>query len=137
MSVLEKIDGYLEARAAYEACHEASQAAYAMMKSAEYECVDGMLEEHVKSHGMDNGVHLSLRKQFTCSVTIDNENQIREWLTEWLGDDSEYIVEKVNKPALLEMLKAKEMEPQDAPDFLKLSTRPGITLRGWKDRDKE
>ena len=138
MTVLEKIDSYLAARTEYERIHEESQKAHAAMRATEYELVDGMLNDGVPSIGLDTGVHVSLRKQFQCSVTQANEDQVREWLTETCGDDSQFVIEKVNKPALLEWLKARfekaEMDEDSVPSMLKLSTRPGITLRGWKNR---
>ena len=134
MTVLEKINSYLEARAIYDDMHAASQAAHKTMREAEYELVDVMLSDGVPSMGLDSGVNVSLRKQYACSVTAANETQIREWLVETRGDDSDFVHEKVNKPALVEMLKEEGKEPDDVPAFLKLNTRPGITVRGWKTR---
>lgn len=134
MTVLEKINNYLAARDAYEIIHAQSQEAHKRMREEEYVLVDTMLADGVPSMGLDSGVNVSLRKQYGCSVTAANEAQIREWLVETQGDDSDFVHEKVNKPALLEMLKETGQEPDDAPAFLKLNTRPGITVRGWKTR---
>lgn len=134
MTVLEKIDTYLQARSVYDDIHAQSQAAHKTMREAEYELVDSMINDGVPSVGLDSGVNVSLRKQYQCSVTMANEAQIREWLVETEGDDSGFVVEKVNKPALLEWMKDAGKEPDDVPDFLKLNTRPGITVRGWKTR---
>jgi hypothetical protein len=134
MTVLEKIQTYLDARAIYDEAHATSQAAHKMMRDAEYELVDTMLSDGVPSMGLDSGVNVSLRKQYSCSVTTANEAQIREWLVETRGDDSDFVHEKVNKPALIEWMKEQQKEPDDVPAFLKLNTRPGITVRGWKTR---
>ena len=141
MTILEAIDAFYEAREEYDRLHEMSSAAYATMKDAERAAVDKMLEEGTKSVGRDDGTHVSLRKQFSCSVTVDNENQVREWLTEVEGDDAQFVVEKVHKPALVEWMKKKfegeTMDEGDVPDFLNLSTSPALTVRGWKSRMKE
>jgi len=134
MTILQKIDDYLAAREAYEEIHEQSAKAHKAMRASEYELVDTMLNDGVPSVGLDSGLHVSLRKQYSCSVTVGNEDQIREWLTEVEGDDTQFVHERVNKPALVEWLKETEKEPDDVPEFLKLNTRPGITVRGWKTR---
>jgi len=139
MTVLEKIQTYLLARAGYDEAHATSQAAHKVMRDAEYELVDTMLGDGVPSVGLDasaerTAANISLRKQYACSVTAANEAQIREWLVETKGDDSDFVHEKVNKPALIEWMKEEGKEPDDVPAFLKLNTRPGITVRGWKTR---
>lgn len=142
MTVLEKLDDYFAARALYDDIHAESKVAFSAWRAAEYELIEAMLKEKrpVVSEGVFGGQHLlvSLRKQFGCSVTIENEDRIREWLTEVEGSDADFVVEKVNKPALLEHLKQRIddalLDESEVPDFLKLSSRPGITVRGWKDR---
>ena len=139
MTVLEMIEAYLTKRAAYDEAHEKSVAANAAMREAEYELVDLMLADGVPSVGLEESAertkaNISLRKKYSCSVTKHNEAQIREWLMETEGDDSRFIHEKVNKDALLEWMKEQGKEPDDVPAFVKLTTRPGITVRGWKTR---
>lgn len=140
MTVLDAIDTYLNAREFYEGIHEQSQKAHKAMRAAEYELVDNMLDEGVPSVGLDTGIHVSLRKQFQCSVTVDNEERIREWYTEKEGGDGDIVHEKVNKPALIEYLRHKfekeDWDEESVPEHLNLTTRPSITLRGWKNRDR-
>jgi hypothetical protein len=137
MTIQERLEAYLEAREDYDVAHDLSSKAHARMKALETELVDEMVGTHTQSHGTKDGIHVSLRKQFNCSVTQANETQIRNWLNDTEGDDSQFVVEKVHKPALVEWLKQKDYGPEDVPDFLKLSTRPGITVRGWNTREKE
>jgi len=134
MNAKEKIDAFYEAREAYEQAHKLSGEMFAAMKDAERAAVDKMLEEGLKSMGRDDGTHVSLRKQYTCSVTLDNEDQVRQWLVDTNGDDAQFVVEKVHKPALLEWMREKAMEVGDVPDFLKLNTTPALSVRGWKTR---
>lgn len=140
MTAREKILEFYNARENYERWHELSAAAHGVMKQAEQAAVDAMLEEGTNSVGFDDGTHVSFRKQFTCSVTVANEHQVREWLTEVVGDDTQFVVEKVHKPALIEWMKAqfdKTMDAGDVPDFLNLVTTPALTVRGWKNRKAE
>lgn len=140
MTVQEKLDDYYNARENYERWHELSSAGYAAMKDAERAAVDAMLEEGVKSMGRADGTNVSLRKQFTCSVTMDNEPQVREWLAEITGDDAPFVVEKVHKPAVLEWLRSefeKTMDEGDVPEFLKMQTSPALSVRGWKMRGRK
>jgi protoheme ferro-lyase len=141
MTVLTKIDEYLSAREFYEGIHEQSQKAHKAMRAAEYELVNEMLDEGTNNVGLDTGIHVNLRKQFTCSVTVENEDRIREWLTEKEGDDARFVHEKVNKPAFVEWLREEILEKQqldesDVPEFVKLTSRPSISLRGWSTRDR-
>lgn len=140
MTVQEKLDDYCNARENYERWHELSAAGYEAMKNAERAAVDAMLDDGIKSIGRDDGTNISLRKQFTCSVTIENENEVRKWLVEVNGDDAQFVVEKVHKPALLEWLRAefeKTMDEGDVPDFMKLQTSPALSVRGWKMRGRK
>lgn len=141
MAILEKIDAFYVAREEYERLTKMVSDAYRAMKGAEHEAVDAMLNEGTKSIGRDDGTHVSLRQNFSCSVTIDNEDQIREWLVSTTGDDAQFIVEKVHKPALIEWLKERfkvaRMDDSDVPDFLNLNTHPGLSVRGWKTRQQE
>jgi metal-sulfur cluster biosynthetic enzyme len=139
MTVLETISAYLQARAVFDEAHAASQRAYKLKQDAEYELVSVMVSDGVPSINLDatetrTGANIGLRKKYGCAVTKDNEAQIREWLMETEGDDSRFVHEKVNKEALLEWMKEQGKEPDDVPAFIKLNTRPGITVRGWKTR---
>ncbi len=139
MSVLTKIDEYLDAREAYELADQKQKLAGKKMRAAEWELVDNMLAEGVPSVGLDTGIHVGLRKYFGVEVTLQNQQQIREWLLETTGDDAPFVIEKVNRAAVIEWLKEKiESEVLDegsVPPYFKLNTRPGITVRGWKDRE--
>lgn len=140
MNVLESIAEFYKAREDYDRAHEISVHAHALMKDAERVAVEKMLDAGTNSLGLDDGTHVSLRKRFSCSVTENNEDQIREWLTEVEGDDAQFIVEKVHKPALVEWMRKKfeeTMDEGDVPDFLNLNTSPALTVRGWKSRMKE
>jgi hypothetical protein len=141
MTAQSKIADYYEARAYWDRVHAESSAAHTAMKRAETEAVEAMLDEDITSIGRDDGTHVSLRKQFLCSVTEHNEDRVREWLTEVEGDDAQFVVEKVHKPALVEWMKDKfeqaVMDEGDVPEFLKFTQRPALTVRGWKTRKAE
>ncbi len=140
MTVQTALENYYACRAHYDQVHNLSSIAHKNMKDAERLAVDAMLDEGTKSIGLDDGTHVSLRKQFNISVTVNNEDQIREWLTEVEGDDSEFIHEKVNKAAVVEWMKIQilevgDLDEGDVPDFMSFSQHPGLTVRGWKTRE--
>lgn len=138
MDLKTKIADYYETRARYEEAKAASDALYHEMKRGENEVVDEMLNDGTRSIGLDDGTNVSLRKSFTVSVTKDNFDSTRAWLMETTGDDSDFVEEVVSKPALLEHLKGKvesgDMLEEDVPEFLRLNTRPTVSVRGWTKR---
>lgn len=144
MSVIDKANTYLAARQAYDLIHKESQATHKAMKMAEYDLIDAMLNESAPSIGLDidgdgeKDVTISLRKQVSCSVTKENEDEIRNWLVEMNGSDEDFIVEKVHKPALLEWLRERVGEDMTdesvLPASLKFSTRPGLQVRGLNSK---
>ena len=138
MNLKDKIANYYEARAAYEQAKAQADALYHQMKRDENAVVDAMLDEGTRSMGLDDGTNVSLRKSFTISVTKDNFDSIRSWLMDTVGDDADFVEEVVSKPALLDFLKASvdtgKMFEEDVPEFLRLSTRPTVSVRGWTKR---
>lgn len=141
MSVNDLIDEYYNMRSDHDQLKAETAAAYKGMQRAEAKLVDAMLDEGVNSVGRDSdGTHISLRKRFTISVTVENEQQIRDWLTEEVGDDTDFVVEKLNKTAVTDLVKQKvevDLEPEtEIPEFLKLNTSPTVSVRGWKERMK-
>ena len=138
MDLKDRIANYYETRAAYEQLKAQSDALYHELKRAENEVIDEMLNEGTRSIGLDDGTNVSLRKSFTVSVTKDNFEPIRNWLMDTVGDDSDFVEEVVSKPALLDYLKAAvdtgKLLEEDVPEFLRLNTRPTISVRGWTKR---
>lgn len=142
MSIIsDAIDDYYQARAHYDECRAMSNEADRARRKAEAKVVDAMLDESCEGMKRNDGTSIALRQQFSLSVTVDNQDMIRGWLVETEGDDAPFVEEKVNKEALIELVKARihqsEVPEEDFPDFLNVSTRPGLSVRGWKTRTKQ
>lgn len=109
---------------------------------AEAQLIDAMVDEKSSSMKRDDGTTISLRTAFTCSVTIANNEQIREWLTERLGDDKDFVETKCSKKLVESYCKGliedddSDIDIEDLPDFLNTSTRPTVSVLGWKNRVK-
>ena len=143
MSLSSKTDAYLDARAERDRMAALKTKAEKFFKAMEQELVEEMIDRHEPSIAKDEDsrygkLNVGLRRKLTLSVTKANQDDIRAWLTENIGDDSDFVVEKVNGPALMEWLEEKinnqEIQPEDLPEFMRPQTRPGISVIGWKNR---
>lgn len=140
MTTAQAVEAYIQARAHHDECKAVASEAYSAMMRAKARMIDEMLNEETKSIKREDGVTISLRRSFTLSVTKDNTDAIREWLIEAYGDDSPYVKEVVDKKALTDKVKAEVeagADEQDLPEFLAVSTRPDVTVRGWRNAEKE
>jgi hypothetical protein len=132
-----KIQAYYEARAAYDEAHRVSSEADAVRRQKERELVDYMIEHQIKKVSLDDGTTPILVSAASIACNQENAEAIRQWLVNTEGDDSDYMVTVVSKPAVLELVKKKLKageDPTDFPDFLKVDTRPTLRVDGWKTR---
>lgn len=128
-------DLYIEARDFYEDAKQRSDNLYRDMKGIENKLVNLMLENEDQSLKRADGTMISLRRSTTCSVTEANSEDVRNWLVENYGDDSDFVRETVHKPSVLELIKREldaDKEDGDFPEWLKVSSRPTLTLRRGK-----
>lgn len=136
MTLRDLMNRYLDARLAWDEAHAISIDMHHKMRQAEAALVEAMLAQQLKTAKGDDGVAYNLKRSFNCSVTKDNTDAIRDWLVETEGDDEPFIEEKVSKPALTEYLKKKVEDgvPEDSfPAWLKVSSRPTLSVPGYKD----
>ena len=130
-----KIDAYYAARRDYDIAHKASSDADKVRRAKERELVDYMIENQIKSLAREDGTKPILVSATSISCTQENAEEIRQWLLENEGDDSDYMVTVLSKPAVLELVKKKIKagdDPTDFPLFLKVDTRPTLRVDGWK-----
>lgn len=134
-----KLDAYYAARRDYEAKKKVSNEAYAAWRRTETAVIDAMLENQVKSLERDDGTKPSLVRSATVSVTKDNFDEIRQWLTEQVGDDKDFVDTVVSKPAVLAFVKKlvdkEKWDETDFPACLSVSTRPTLRVAGWRSLD--
>lgn len=135
-SVTVACDNYYLARSEYERVKAEANRLKLIMDKRKNLLIDEMLATKLKNFKRDDDTSVNFRRAFSISVTKENSEDIRQWLVDTLGDDSEFVKEVINKPALAERLEdmvTKEVITLEAiPQFLHVSTRPEIVVRGWK-----
>lgn len=141
MQLSEIINRYVAARDEHDARKEETTKAYKAWKAAENELIDAMLDQGMPQVKTDEGLTVSLRKNLNFSCTKDNFTAIREWLKESVGDDLSYVEETVSKSALTTLIKSMIEDDgaheSEFPEFLNVSTRPGLSVRGLSARGEE
>lgn len=105
------------------------------LRAIENDLVEAMLEAQVKQIGTEDECTLHLRRKIGVSVTEDNREATRDWLTEELGDDQPFMEEVISKTAMTELVEKRVKGgavEEDFPDFLKVNLHPGVAVHGWK-----
>lgn len=134
-----RIETYYMARASYDAAKAVSDEAYKGFRAKETELVEYMLEHKIKSVKREDGTTPTLVNTVSISVTQENYEQIRQWLRDTVGDDTDFLVTIPHKPAITEYVKRQiekeKLDSSDFPEFLQCSTRPTMRVTGWKGRE--
>lgn len=136
----ELIKAYYEARAKYEDVKESATAAHKVRVKAEQALIDAMLASHTRKVGRDDGTTISLRNSVKISSTEDNRGDLLAFISKMHADGSlngcDYSQQTPNKKALLEFitdaLEDGTLDPDDLPESMGYSTRPTISVMGWK-----
>lgn len=132
----EKFAAYVAARQAYDEAHKLSVEADKVRREREREFVDMMLETQTKKIEI-GGLTPILVSSVSIACNQENAEDIRKWLVETQGDDADYMVTVLHKPAVLELVKKKIKggdDPTDFPEFLKCDARPTLRVDGWKSQ---
>src|SRR4030095_8213651 len=140
MSVSKACDEYFAAREHYESAKRLVADRAKVMYAKMNDWIDAMKVEKMKFYPRTDGRLVSLKKSFKFSCTKANRDDTREWLVEKFRDDAEFIEEVVNKKALGERIADLDKKGFPLPEFLHVSSRPSVSVRGWKsvlDEDKE
>lgn len=130
---------YYEARQRADVAKRVYSEAYRAQKEAESKLIEACMDLGItRLDYMSDGTKLHLRGQVSISVTQANEWQAREWLRETYGDDSEFSIEKLNKPAITEKIRediqSGQLSETAVPDFFKLNQYPTVSVSGWTER---
>jgi len=137
MNVNDLIDEYYDAREAYDNAKKLATELDRRRRAAENKLIDHMLDEGTTGVKRDDGTSVGLRQSVSLSCNKENYEDLREWLIEATGDDSDFVEEVVSRVALTELVKARIAEGADESDFpeaMRVSTRPIISVQGWKNR---
>lgn len=137
-TLTDTIRTYYAARKRYEEAKAQAEALEVLWRAEETKVIDAMLEAKQRSVQFEDGTKPTLCKNVTISCTKDNFAAIREWLVRVFGDDKDYVEETVNKWTVLAKIKDMLENGEDEeffPAVLKLSSRPGLRVWGWKGLD--
>lgn len=131
----ETIERYLELRSERDQRKRELTEMNKRLQKLENDVVDELLERGDRSVTRQDGVRVSLRRNFAISSTRENCEAIRSWLVDEFGDDSDFVEEAIRKEALT--AKVKELYEEgwtddDFPDAMKVSSRPGLSVYGLK-----
>lgn len=139
LSLNDLCDTYYLARRNWDKAKEETAYRYKLMEVAKARLIDEMLAQNMRAYPRTDGTLISLRRQFNVSVTKENTDQIREWLIETFGDDEPFVKEVVDKAALTAHLKEMSEHAMQIkyPEFLHVSTRPDVSVRGWTNKEAE
>lgn len=140
-TLTDTIKTYYAARTKYEEAKAEATRLLAISNAAENEVIDALIDAKQKSITFEDGTKPTLVKSVTISCTKDNFDLIRSWLVQTFGDDKDYVEETVNKWTLLakikSMLEKGEQDESFFPPVLKLNSRPGLRVWGWKGLDEQ
>lgn len=126
-------ESYLEKRDAYDQAYKESSLAEKEWRGAEREMIEYMTEHQVgawKDH--ETKIKFELASRTSISITINNRQQVRDWLLMRTGDDEPYVIEVPEKDAVTKYVKELvasnrhqgDPDDKDIPSFLNLNTRP-------------
>ena len=135
MNSKQQWERYRDARLFYEEARELANNLEAEWRVEEAKLVDMMLEEGLANFTNDDGTRPTLTKNVTIKCNQDNEDVVREWLVDEVGDDADFVEEKVNRfkvQAHVKKLLEGGASESDFPDALGLNTRPAIRVYGWE-----
>jgi len=125
---------YADARLAYEEAKEESNRLEEAWRVEEAKLVDAMLNAGLKNFTNDDGTKPTLTKNASVKCNKDNADDVREWLVDTVGDDTDFVEETVNRFKVAAHVKKKleaGADESEFPAFLGLNTRPAIRVYGW------
>jgi hypothetical protein len=135
-------ESYRHARARHEELKRQCDDAWILRSQLERSLVDVMVDGNHRSFEQDGMVaYLTTRQD--CSVTQENEAQVMAWLNGRFGSYEDFMVLKLDAAAVKRLVKAELKDgasPYDYPEFLKVTTRPRLNVRGWgglKEEDND
>jgi hypothetical protein len=135
-TINELCQSFYDARRIYEEAKWIATERKREMDAIKSDLIDEMLNSRTRAVDRDDGTRISLRRNFSCSVTKDNQQQIRDWLLATTGDDTPFVREVVDKKVLSEELRSmvdeRGVNLSDLPVFLKVDVRPNLSVYGWK-----
>lgn len=125
---------YRKLRQQKEAAEETFKDLKAQFDDVARQLGNEMVEQGCQQWKSADGVSLYLRQQFAINVTKANEDLIKAWLEEQVGDATPFVEEKLIKAAVTKVLKDKleSGDLEEAPAFFNLFNGKELMVRDWK-----
>lgn len=138
--LLEQQQRYYDARTQYDIAKAESDRLEKLWRAEEEQLVERMVEANVKSVQFADGSKPTLVKNVSAKCNQGNQAEVRQWLIDTEGDDSDFLKTEADRHKVNAHIK-KQIEagadPEDYPDFLSVSVRPNVRVYGWKNRASE
>lgn len=126
---------YFEARTEYEYLKDQAEEAKRKMDSLAFQLVD-VIDQCGGDHYFKDGMRVDTKRHFGISVTQENSDVWRSWLSERFGDDEPFLKTVVDKSNLQDRIKSDleggNLTPDEVPDWANLKTTKIISITGWK-----
>lgn len=125
---------YRKLRAQKEEAERIAKEAKQAFDDIERQLANEMVDQGCQQWKSADGVGLHLRQQFAINVTKANEQQIKAWLEEHVGDSKPFVEEKLIKQAVTSVLKGMmdSGDLEEAPAFFGLYQGKDLVVRDWK-----
>ena len=128
---------YRLARKAHEDALEHTEKLYKDRAQLERQVVEAMLEGNHRRLDHD-GALIYLSDHVGVAVNQQNQADVVQWLNTRRGGVDDFMVLQLDGARVKRMVR-KELEdgalPSEYPDFMKVSTRPRLNVRGWGAQD--
>lgn len=126
---------YFEARTEYEYLKDQAEDAKRKMDSLAFQLVD-VIDQCGGDHYFKDGMRVDTKRHFGISVTQENSDAWRSWLSDRYGDDAPFLKEVVDKPSVSERIRTElegdSLVADQVPDWANLKTTKIISVTGWK-----
>tara|TARA_R110000772_G_C13309802_1_gene439836 strand:- start:11347 stop:11790 length:444 start_codon:yes stop_codon:yes gene_type:complete len=138
MNLLDFQRDYYDARTEYDVAKAESDRLEKLWRAQESKLIEKMMGDGVKSVTLSDGSRPTLAKGVSVKCNKDTHDQVRAWLLETVGDDSDFVETLPNRHKVAAHVKKeieeKGMDPDDFPDFLAVSVKPTMRVLGWTKR---
>ncbi len=133
----EKWQALAALKAAAEVAVALAKQATNEFRAAEWELIDQMLDDDVRSVPDASGSSVSTARQWTIACNAENKLEVEQFLVETYGDVEVFKTFILDKGAIVAKLRADcededhELVEDELPAFFGLNTRPQLRIKGW------
>ena len=138
MNLLDFQREYYEARTSYDEAKAESDRLEKLWRVQESKLIEKMMDEGVKSVTLDDGSRPTLAKGVSVKCNKETHSQVRQWLLDTVGDDSDFVETLPNRfkvaAHVKKLIEEQHADPEGFPEFLAVSVKPTMRVLGWTKR---